>query len=174
MAQLNPNTYMPIDGVYSNINVSRSDAQAAVVSLFAAGGGDYNLLTRENVTITPAFNSLFSITVNITSEAVSYIYIDKDTAITATGSSTAYPLADIPINNFLDDMPFSITAQNITLTANDVNLSLKKGWNSVNTVFTIALTMNLSMEISGINGNIRASIGDPSSHKWTLNALQAP
>ncbi|MCL2762641.1 MAG: hypothetical protein FWD36_05485 [Treponema sp.] len=158
-----------LNGFYSNFNISRNDAHIALLYLVTTDSIDYTILTRENI---KSILNIFSMSLEITSETVSYIYIDKDTAITAQGSQSTYPLTDIPIDDFLTDYMFNVTAETIDLTAQDINLGLKKGWNPVRTTLTIKLRLNVSnIEIDSISGDIRISLGDSSSHKWTLNTL---
>jgi len=79
---------------------------------------------------------------SMTIESVSFIYVDRDCTITATGGTS--------------------TEDDITFTYQDLNLKLEKGWNAIN--------MNIRTSMSGAGtGTYAINIGDLPSCKWALD-----
>ena len=74
-------------------------------------------------------------------EEVSYIYVDRDCSFSATGGTF----------DFLDLMGMEVTASNI-------NLNFKAGWN----------TVNQKVNVTETSGSVSIKTGDSSSCKWTL------
>ena len=161
-----------LDGFYSNITISRNDAQAAFLNLTATSNGTDYILTRENITVALAMGT--TTTATITLEMANYIYIDNNTTITAQGSLTPYPLADLPIGDILDDLPFDITADKIDIITNNINLKLRQGWNVTHSTLIITVGLQLALgdpgfTVTGISGKIGTTLGNPPSLKWTRN-----
>jgi len=75
-------------------------------------------------------------------EAVRYVYVDRDCTITAAGKTVNYGVIPVTVSN--------------------LNLSLKQGWNAINS--KIALTTTGST----VGGTVNIRTGDSSSCKWIL------
>ena len=162
-----------IKGIYSDITISRNDANAAFLRLVPSDDSGYNLLYRELCTISPVLNSMTSISIKLTIGTVNYIYIDKDCTINAQGSKNSYPLADLPFYEYLEDFPYTLAMTTVELNANTVNLKLRKGWNTVHSTLTITLIPSDSSDIviESITGDIKTTIDNPSTHKWVIGKM---
>jgi hypothetical protein len=87
---------------------------------------------------------------SFTYETVYYVYVDRDAVVTAEAGSFT------PTDFFV---PMSLTSQKI-------NLKLKKGWNALHSTITAGFGLFL------LTGDLKMSIGNPPSFKWTLGSLQ--
>jgi len=169
-----------LKGMYPSLEFSSEDVKAAVVALEISNSSEYSGLLKSLIGPTPpkpAINLLtnkVSITINI--ETVNYVYVDKNLNIKADAGST-------DVGSFGFDFGFPIT-----LTADKINLNLKKGWNSLYSKITAKVTMPLEMlsalmaiisspnpDLSTLDlkaletsGNLKMSVADPETLKWTL------
>jgi hypothetical protein len=142
---LNP-PLLPGDVDLPNIDIEMPsiDARAVSLNLIIADDPEYLFMTRENIGLT-----LTSYT--ITSEVVSYIYINKTVTITVPASTYDTVVADIPVR----------------LNISKIDLNLKEGWNAMHSTFTLPL-----LSMSGTpTGDLKIKLGNPSSHKWVLNSV---
>jgi len=117
--------------IYSNMKVSPSDTRGV--------GLDFEglFLMKENLNM--KMNTNNPTVASITMEMVVYIYVDRECAITAKGGTA--------------------TENGAKVTASDLNIKLKKGWNAVNAKVNGSLT-NLSFSMN---------TGDLSSCKWVFD-----
>ena len=141
-----------ISGIYTKVNVSPDDTQAALLNLEIRNNVEYGFIDRERI----EFSSL-----KITINGVSYVYVDKKSTITATGNSITVPI------DFVSPLTGAPVTIPIDLTFSDIKLNLEKGWNAlgINGTVTVGLT--------GGQGKIGLSCQDPSkvssSLKWVAN-----
>jgi len=96
---------------------------------------DYILMKENTVVSSTAYDV----------EMVLYLYVDRNCTMTATGKTTT-------INN------------SMTVTASNVNLSLKQGWNAV----TLKVTVKMNSSGTGGTGTASMKLGDSTSCKWTI------
>jgi hypothetical protein len=134
-----------LQGMYADLKFSPEDAQAALLNLTVTGGG-YSLLSRETISVTIP---------SLVYETVYYVYVDKDTVVTAEAGS--FISTDFII-------PISITTQKI-------NIKLKKGWNALHGKTEAGLKLTLSLEPE-FAGDLKISVDNPSDFKWTLGSPQ--
>ena len=155
--------------MYPGLEFSSEDVNAAVVILEIVGSEEYSYISKTAFNITP---SIFPPAIKLTIETVNYVYLDKDIKITAEGNYFEY-------NDF--DFPISLTTENI-------NLSLKKGWNPLYSKISVQInvprellsSLDLSsLDLSTLNladlrptGNLSMSVADPDSLKWALETSQ--
>jgi hypothetical protein len=141
--------YVDMDAV----DIQPLNANVALLSLAIADNDNPRLLTRERIT-PPGLTSL-----NITSEMVTYIYVDRKVTIT---------VQEFERNEVIMDIPVSLTSPTI-------NLELKKGWNAVDSTLVILLTMDLeSFDIDNpelkADGNLDIKLGNPPSLYWVVGS----
>jgi len=171
-----------IEGIYSDVTLSSDGSNAAFLYLTPLDT-DYDLLIREFCEISPPDTRAFPLVpITLQYGIVNYVYVDRNLTVSAQGSLSSYPLADLPINDFLQGIPFNLADNDAVLKANDIKLGLKKGWNAVHSALTLTITASLPLEslnpetfdiedieIDTIAGEIKVSIGNPESHKFTLD-----
>jgi hypothetical protein len=155
--------FSDISIIYKNVSITPQDANAIFLYL-TTNDPDFPLLTRENAVA----ESVPPISLKITAETTSYVYVDKNITISAQGSNVKTTMP-IPIN---DETFMGIP---VNLTTHDINLSLKTGWNAIHSIFTVIITPTLTPTSSPpftieANGDVNFSVGIPSSHKWVLNS----
>jgi hypothetical protein len=149
--------FVSIDELFSNISlfpgvvdlpnigieIPSIDARAVYLNLLIADDPEYFFMTRENI----GFNQTL---LTISSEIVSYIYINKTVTISVPASTYDTVVMDIPIR----------------LNVSSIYLNLKEGWNAIHSTLAIPLMSMLDTP----TGNLEIVLGNPSSHKWVLNS----
>jgi len=150
-------------GKYSNIRFSPEDANAAALAL-GTNSEKYSGLFKNLLSLN-AFSKIPTIIV----ETVNYVYVDKDVKITAGSNNSTY-----------NDLGFPVS-----LTTENINLSLKKGWNPLYSRIIAEMDIplgsilsqdfwNLDLTDLESTGTLSMSVLDPPTLKWTLVPLPPP
>jgi len=156
-----------LKGMYSDLEFSSEDVNAAVVTLEVIDSDEYSGLLKYLLDIN---FDILKLTIKITIKTVNYIYVDNDLNIKADKHT---------FNN--NDFGFPDLGFPITLTTEKINLDLKKGWNALYLEITAqsnippGLLMPSDPDSSGPDlsalrptGNLKMSVGDPGNLNWTL------
>jgi len=128
--------------LYNNLNFSASGVEYASFSslYFGTDDNDSREIVREN------FSGTLT---NLTSEEVTYIYVNKDVTVTGSGKTTTLTSSS------------NWNMGTATVTTRNINLSLKRGWNAVYTK-----TVKQEQQNGSVTLTIEMSIGDPTQMKW--------
>ena len=145
--------------IYGDINIKPADTKGALLALEITGSETHNSLAKTDFKISTT-ELLSKGTMTIISEMTSYLYVDRNTTVTATGKTTDMSgllslVTEIPVNS-------------LNVTGSRINMSLNTGWNAV----YIKTTAVLSIISGKVDVTIGVSAANPNSLKWTLDPLK--
>jgi hypothetical protein len=139
--------FSDMSGAYSDVNVVPKSTKAASLNLEILNHPLYRLLTRDEMGVEII---IMPPAIKISGEMESFMYVDNDVTITAQGSTSTEDIMGFPVN----------------FTSRNLNLNLKKGWNTIRIKFTA--TINPMTEVAA--GNMEVSLGDSSRLYWVVNS----
>ena len=131
---------MNVTGIINDVEISETDVQTFFIDEFDVTHTDYDILVKENRTVTVTGNNMKG-----TSQSVSYVYVDKDVTVSGKG--------------------WSEKEDGVTFSVSSFSISLKEGWNAI--CGTMTMSGNIITETGSMSISVAAS--DPSSTKWVLD-----
>jgi hypothetical protein len=166
-----------LKNMYSDLEFSSDDVNAAVVALEIIDNDEYSGLLKNSLNVNFNSNNPLNMNIIITIKMVNYIYVDNNLIIKADKHTFD--------NN---DFGFPDLGFPISLTTEEINLSLKKGWNALYSEITAQSNIPPELlvpsepsdpdspgpDLSALRptGNLKMSVGDPGNLNWTLMPSQ--